>query len=75
MEIRKFLLVWIEDYKWFQYSKLLDGAFCLPCVISGHHIRVNSSKVDKLVVGPFIDLSNAVARFKMPIKSSTNQTA
>ena len=54
---KKVFLFWFEDYKWFQYSKLFDGAFCLPCVISGNHMDVNSSKVDKLVLSPFIDWS------------------
>ena len=72
---KEVFLFWLEDYKWFQCSKLFDGPFCLPFVISGHHIRVNSSKVDKLVVGPFIDWSYAVASFKMHIKSNTHQTA
>ena len=61
---KKVFFLWLEDYKWFQYSKLFDGAFCLSCEISGHQIGVNSSKVDKLDVGPFIDWSYAVARFK-----------
>ena len=65
---------WLVDYKWRQYSKLLHGAFYLPCAICGHQTGVNSSKVDKPLVCPFIDLSYAVSRFNMYINSSNHQT-
>ena len=72
MEVFSF---WFEVHKLLQYSKLFHGAFYLPCVIYGHQAGANSSKVDKLIVCPFIDWSNAVARFKMHTKSSIHQTA
>ena len=71
---RGVFLFWLEDYKWLQYSKLLHGAFCLPCAMFGHQTGVSSSKVDKPIVCPFIDWSYAVSRFKMCTKSSNHQT-
>ena len=49
---REFSYSWLEDYKWFQHFKALDGAFCLPCVVFGQQIGINSSKVEQLVTSP-----------------------
>ena len=72
---RKFSYSWLEDYKWFQHSKALDGAFCLPCVVFGRQIGINSSKVENwsLVLtktGP-LQLQGS----KMHNKSSIHQTS
>ncbi|XP_065069047.1 uncharacterized protein LOC135694297 isoform X2 [Rhopilema esculentum] len=72
---RKFSFSWLNDYPWLRYSKALDGAFCLPCVIFGRRIGVNSSKVDKLVKSPFTDWSCAVTRFKSHCKSDIHKTS
>ena len=57
---------------WLQYSKVLNGAFCLPCVVFGRQLGINSSKVEKLVTSPLKDWSSAVTRLKMHNKSSIN---
>ena len=72
---KKFSFFWLQDYKWLQYSTVLNGAFCLPCMLFGHQIGVNPCKVVKLVGSPFKDCSCAVTRFNMHSKSSTHQTA
>ena len=72
---RKLSFSWLQDYKWLQHSTVLDGAFCLPCMLFGHQIGVNPCKIVKLVGSPFKDWSCAVTRFKMHSKSSTHQTA
>ena len=71
---KEVFLFCLENYKWLQYTKLLHGAFCLPCAMFGDHTGVSSSKVDKPLVCPLIDWSYAVSRFKMYIKSSNHQT-
>ena len=72
---RKFSFSWLQNYKWLQYSKVLDGAFCLPCMLFGHQIGVSPWKVVKLVGSPFKDWPCAVTKFKMHSKSSSHQTA
>ena len=56
MRLGLFMRFLLEDYKWLQCSKLLGGAFCLSCADFGSQIGVNSSKLEKLVVGPFTSL-------------------
>ena len=72
---RNFSYSWLEDYTWLQYSKVLDGAFCLPCVVFGRRIGISASKVEKLVTSPLKGWSSAVTRFKMHNKSSIHQTS
>ena len=47
---RRFLVKWLDKYKWLVYSFVQEGAFCLPCALfaSFKHIR------GQLVVAPFL---------------------
>lgn len=47
---RKFREDWLRKYPWLAYSKYLDGAFCLPCVL----FSVGNLKTDKLVKSPLV---------------------
>ena len=56
---RKFQVKWLREFPWLAYSKSMDGAFCLNCVLfssseSGH----NASKLDRLYRSPFKTWSN-----------------
>ena len=57
---RKFSFSWLQDYKWLQYFTVLDGAFCLSCMLFGCQIGVNPCKVVKLVGSLFKGWSCAV---------------
>ena len=50
--IRYFLRSWLKRFPWLAYSKYLDGAFCLPCVLFGVQCGRNSNKLDKLYKSP-----------------------
>ena len=71
---RKFISSGFNEYPWLQYSRFLDGSFCLPCVILGKRIGINSSKVDRLVT-TLKGWSCAVSRFKMHSKSDIHKTS
>ena len=47
---RDFVWGWLKRFAWLVYSKFLDGAFCLPCVLFGVSsvggIRINSTNCD-----------------------------
>ena len=45
---RDFVCGWLKRFAWLVYSKFLDGAFCLPCVLFGVQCGRNSNKLDKL---------------------------
>ena len=72
---RKFNHSWSEKHTWLSYSKLLDGAFCLPCVLFGRRIGPNASKLDKLMKSPLTDWSCASTKSKEHSKSEIHKTA
>ena len=45
------------------YSKYLDGAFCLPCVLFGVQCGRNSNKLEKLYKSPLTLWMSAISRF------------
>ena len=49
---RKFNFDWLAKHPWLVYSKLLDGCFCLPCLLFGMRVRHNSGKFTKLFLEP-----------------------
>ena len=59
MSQRSFRHEWLRIYPWLRYSRMYDGAFCLPCVIFG----CNSVKLDKLFKSPLSLWSSAVSKF------------
>ena len=73
---RKFVYSWLINYPWLAYSKLLDGTFCLPCVLFGRKTGQNASKLDKLMKSPLTDWSSASYRIKEhQNKSEIHKTA
>ena len=65
---RRFQLSWIETYPWLAYSKEVDGAFCIWCVIFGHRFQAlskNSSKLEQLYREPFRSWGKASSKLQM----------
>ena len=67
---RKFVHKWLSEHPWLVYSKSLDGAFCLPCVLFGRRIGLNCSKLSRLFKTPFTTWSTATKIFVEHERSS-----
>ena len=61
---RKFNYSWLDRFPWLVYSRCLDGAFCLACVLFGSRGVLNGSKLDRLMQSPLVNWSNASCRMK-----------
>ena len=73
---RKFLPTWLQNFSWLTYSRFLDGAFCLPCVLFGRRVGSNAAKLEKLMKSPFVDWSCASRRFNdHETKSDVHKTS
>ena len=73
---RKFNFSWLQSFSWLAYSAVLDGAFCLPCVLFGRRIGSNASKLERLMKCPINDWSVALKRFNShEMKSEVHKTA
>ena len=59
---RRFNSSWLQDFPWLVYSRYLDGAFCLPCVLFARQCGRNSAKLDKLVKSPLTFWTTAFNR-------------
>jgi len=60
---RHFVWSWLKRFPWLAYSKYLDGAFCLPCVLFGVQCGRNTNKLDKLYKSPLTLWTSAISRF------------
>ena len=60
---RKFNQAWLQQFPWLVYSKLLDGAFCFPCVLPARECGRNAGRLDKLVKTPVTFWTTAMSRF------------
>ena len=49
---KRFVKNWLKQYNWLAYSKLYDGAFCIPCVFFGHSHGHNGEKLCNLYSQP-----------------------
>ena len=58
---RAFIFVWFEKFHWLAYSKYLDGAFCLPCVLFGRATGHKIQKLDKLFKSPLTYWTSALS--------------
>ncbi|KAK2568976.1 hypothetical protein P5673_007089 [Acropora cervicornis] len=54
---------WLKRFSWLAYSKFLDGAFCLLCVLFGVQSGQNSNNLDKLYKTPFTLCTSATSCF------------
>lgn len=59
---RRFNSSWLQDFPWLVYSRYLDGAFCLPCVLFARQCGRNSAKLDKFVKSPLTFWTTAFNR-------------
>ncbi len=59
---RRFNIRWLSVYPWLAYSKELDGAFCLPCVLFGKQTGHNGFKLDKLYRSPLTNWVSATTK-------------
>ncbi|XP_047130019.2 52 kDa repressor of the inhibitor of the protein kinase-like [Hydra vulgaris] len=59
---RRFLLKWLDDFSWLCYSKIEDGAYCLPCTLFGTNLP-NKYALCKLFKEPYNTWRNAVKVF------------
>lgn len=60
---RHFVWGWLTRFPWLAYSKYLNGAFCLPCVLFGVQCGRNTNKRDKLYKSPLTLWTSTISRF------------
>ena len=69
---RSFQRSWIDKFPWLTYSKLFDGAFCLPSVLFGHSFPSECTIVERLFSKPFNYWNDASAHFKEHVFGKNN---
>ena len=72
---RKFVYPWLTTYKWLAYSKVIDGCFCLPCMLFGVRSGHNATKQVRLVSEPLIYWTSACGRLRMHETSMLHHNA
>ena len=73
---RRFQHKWLDQFSWLAYSDLLDGAFCLNCVLFGGESGHNAGKLLYLFKAPFSNWSKAMQKLQdHAIKSPVHMTA
>ncbi|XP_065064865.1 52 kDa repressor of the inhibitor of the protein kinase-like [Rhopilema esculentum] len=73
---RRFQHSWLQRYPWLAYSYMLDGAFCINCVMFGGEYTHNASKLRHLFKEPFKSWSKALKKLNDHVeKSSIHKTA
>ena len=69
---RKFNTKWLDRWSWLSYSKEVDGAFCVPCVLFGHQCGHNGTKLTKLYKEPLTNWQSATTKFEEHEKDPTS---
>ena len=73
---RRFQYKWLTMFPWLAYSQLLDGAFCINCVLFGGESSHNATKLNHLFRSPLDCWSKALDKLKdHAIKSPIHATA
>ena len=57
----------METYSWLVYSKEVDSAFCIWCIVFGHRFQAlskNSSKLEQLYCEPFWSWQQATSKLQ-----------
>ena len=60
---RKFNLSWLQSHSWLAYSKIVGGAFCIPCLFFGRRVGLNSLKIQNLITKPLGSCSSPLRKF------------
>ena len=60
---RGFCWSWLKEFPWLCYSKKLDGAFCLPCLLFSCRFPTKNGNLKKLSNEPYSHWSNAAYFF------------
>lgn len=68
---RAFQHDWFRKYSWLVYSEMMDGGFCLPCVLFAKH----SSDFGQLVTSPLTSFTSASNRLKEHEKKKYHNSA
>ena len=71
---RRFRIAWLSKYTWLYYSKLLDGAYCINCVLFSGNAQ-NIGKMQQLSSVPFRDWKNAQKVFNQHENNSPHHRA
>ena len=61
---KRFQYQWLTRFTWLAYSKHVNGAFCVPCVLFGGHCGHNSSKLVTLFKSPLTYWTSALTKLK-----------
>ena len=61
---RSFKYEWLQIYPWLSYSAVMDGAFCLPCVLFASAVKKGGLKLDRLLYNPICTWTSATRKFK-----------
>eukprot|EP00112_Aurelia_sp_Birch-Aquarium-sp1_P017236 Seg3978.1 transcript_id=Seg3978.1/GoldUCD/mRNA.D3Y31 product="52 kDa repressor of the inhibitor of the protein kinase" protein_id=Seg3978.1/GoldUCD/D3Y31 len=73
---RRFQYQWLERFPWLVYSEVLDGAFCIHCLLFGGESTHNASKLQKLFKSPLVAWSSALQKFSdHAVNSQVHRTA
>ena len=59
-----FVKNWLNEFTWLAYSKLYDGAFCIPCVFVGLSTGHNCGKLNSLYKSPQTFWTSAHSKLK-----------
>ena len=69
---RSFQHTWIDKFPWLTYSKMFDGAFCLPCVLFGYNFSSECTTLERLFSKPLNYGNDASAYFKKHVFGKNN---
>ena len=61
---KRFQYQWLTSFTWLAYSKHLNGAFCIPCILFGNQCGHNSTKLVKLFKSPLTYWTSALTKLK-----------
>ena len=67
---RRFQHQWSMKFPWLIYSEILDGAFCINCLLFGGESTHNASKLKKLYKAPLTTWSTALQNFREHVEKS-----
>ena len=61
---KRFVKNWFKHYSWLAYSKLYDGAFCVPCIFFGSPVGHNADKLTVFFKKPLTCWTSATGKLK-----------